>query len=85
LHFFLHHWTVVIILIFSRCLLFLVWLINWLSSFRVHLPQILLIIRHHDEVRGSYWCSFHLDLFICVSIMEVVVLFLRSILVSSTV
>jgi hypothetical protein len=37
-----------------------------------------------DEDRGGYWCSFHLDLFIRVSVMEVPVLFPRSILVSST-
>jgi hypothetical protein len=74
----------VIILIFSWHLLLLVWLINWLSFFWVHLLRILLIIKHHDEVRGDYWCSFHLDPFIRVSVMEVVVLFLRSILVGST-
>jgi hypothetical protein len=74
----------VIILIFSWRLLFLVWLISWLSSLWVHLLWILLIIRHHDEDRGGYWCSFHLDLFIRVSVMEIIVLFLRSILVVST-
>jgi hypothetical protein len=84
LHFFLHLWTIVIIQIFSWRLLLLVWLISWLSFFWVHLLRILLIIRHHDGVGGGYWCSFHLDLFICVSVMEVVVLFLRSILVGST-
>jgi hypothetical protein len=66
----------VIIQIFSWRLLLLIGLISWLSFFWVHLLRILLIIRHHDEVRGGYWCCFHLDLFICVSIMEVVVLFL---------
>jgi hypothetical protein len=74
----------VIIHIFAWCLLLLVWLISGLSFFWVHLLRILLIIRHYDEVRGGYWCSFHLDLFICVSVTEVVVLFLRSILVGST-
>jgi hypothetical protein len=70
--------------IFSWRLLFLVWLINWLSFFWVHLLWILLIIRDHDGVRGGYWCRLHHDLFICVFVMEVVVLILRSILVGST-
>jgi hypothetical protein len=82
--FFLHFWTMVIFQIFSWRLLLMVWLISWLSFFWVHLLRILLIIGHQDGVRGGYWCRFHLNLFICVSIMEVVVLFLRSILVGST-
>jgi hypothetical protein len=77
--FFLHPWIKVIFQIFSWCLLLLVGLISWLILFRV-----ILIIRHHDEVRDDYWCRLHLDLFIRVSVMEVVVLFLRSILVGST-
>jgi hypothetical protein len=82
--FFLHLWTMVILHIFSWHLLLLIWLNSWLSFFWVHLLRILLIIRHHDEVRGGYWCRLHHDLFIRVSVMEVVVLFLRSILVGST-
>jgi hypothetical protein len=75
----------VIILSFFWRLLLLVWLISWLFLFWVHLLRILLNIRHHDEVRGGYWCSFHLNLFIRVTVMEVIVLFLRSILVGSTI
>jgi hypothetical protein len=82
--FFLHFWTMVIFQIFSWRLLLMVWLISWLSFFWVHLLRILLIIGHQDGVRGGYWCRFHLDLCIRVSIMEVVVLFLWSILVAST-
>jgi hypothetical protein len=82
--FFLHLWTMVIFQIFSWRLLLLIWLIGWLSFSWVHLFWILLITRHHDEVRGGYWCRLHHDLFICVSVMEVVVLFLWSILVGST-
>jgi hypothetical protein len=82
---FLHLWTMVIFQIFSWRLLLLIWLISWLSFFWVHLIWILLIIGHQDVVRGGYWCRFHLDLFIRVSVTEVVVLsFLRSILVDRT-
>jgi hypothetical protein len=52
--FFLHIWTMVIFQIFSWRLLLLIWLISWLSFFWVHLFLILLIIRHHDEVKGGY-------------------------------
>jgi hypothetical protein len=62
----------------------LVELNSWLILFWDHLFWVLLIIRHHEKVRDSYWCRFHLDLFIRVSVMEVVILFLRSILVGST-
>jgi hypothetical protein len=79
--FFLHLWIKVIFQIFSWRLLLLVGLISWLTLFWVHLFWVLLLIRHHDEVRGGYWYSLHHDLFICVSVMEVIVLFLRSILV----
>jgi hypothetical protein len=82
--FFLHLWTMVTFQIFSWRLLSLVWLISWLPFFWVHLFWVLIIIRHHDEVRGGYWCRLHHDLFIRVSVMEVVVLFLRSILVGNT-
>jgi hypothetical protein len=82
--FLLHLWIKVIFQIFSWCLLLLVGLISWLNLFWDHLFWVLLIIRHHDEVRDDYWCRLHLDLFIRVSVMEVVVLFQRSILVGST-
>jgi hypothetical protein len=82
--FFLHLWTMMIFLIFYWRLLLLIWLISWLSFFWVNLFWVLLIIRHHDEVKGCYWCRLHHDLFIRVSVMEVMVLFLRSILVGST-
>jgi hypothetical protein len=82
--FFLHLWTMVTFQIFSWRLLSLVWLISWLTFFWVHLLWVLLIIRHHDEVRGGYWCRLHHNLFIRVPVMEVVVLVLRSILVGST-
>jgi hypothetical protein len=82
--FFLHLWTMVIFQIFSWRLLLMVRLISWLSFFWVHLFRILLVIGHQDGVRSGYLCRFHHDLFIRVSVMEVVVLFLRSILVAST-
>jgi hypothetical protein len=52
--FFLYLWTMVIFQIFSSRLLLLVELISWLTLFWVHLFWVLLIIRHHDEVRGDY-------------------------------
>jgi hypothetical protein len=82
--FFLHLWSMVIFQIFSWRLLLMVLLINWLSFFWVHLLRILLIIGHQDGIKGGYRCRFHLDLFIRVPIMDVVVLFLQSILVAST-
>jgi hypothetical protein len=82
--FFFHLWIKVIFQFFSWHLLLLIRLISWLILLWDHLFWVLLLIRHHDKVRDSYWCRFHLDLFIRVSVMEVVVLFLRSILVDRT-
>jgi hypothetical protein len=80
----LHLWIKVIFQIFSWRLLLLVGLISWLILFWDRLLRVLLIIKHHDEVRDNYWCRLHHALFIRVSVMEVVVLFLRSTLVGST-
>jgi hypothetical protein len=82
--FFLHLWIKVVFQFFSWHLLLLVGLISWPILFWVHLFWVLLIIRHHDKVRDSYWCRLHHDLFVRVSVIEVVVLFLRSVLVGST-
>jgi hypothetical protein len=81
---FLHLLTVVTFQIFSWRLLLLVWLVSGLFFFWVHLFWILLIIRNQDGVRDGYWCRLHHDLFIRVSVMEVLVLFLWSIQVGST-
>jgi hypothetical protein len=82
--FFLHLWIKVIFQFFSWRLLLLVELISWLILFWDHLFWVLLIIKYHHKVRDNYWCRFHLNLFIRVSVMEVAVLFPRSILVGST-
>jgi hypothetical protein len=67
--FFLYFWIKVVFQIFFWRLLLLVGPISWLILIWDHLFWVLLIIRHHDEVRDDYWCRLHLDLFIRVSVI----------------